>query len=173
MEFSEATTGGSKRFPEGPSSARSWTATSHDMEGCIRRHRATRSADCLNDGRSSFRPTTTKERTGMGVKTVRVWVSAVTATQSLIRSPRRRGRAASVAVRDRALILDRCSDFRLRRICIDVLPLQFFPCHCLAPAWSDGKRQTPSSVRGTGRAGKVPCRKTGFAMRRPGHIPLD
>src|SRR6516162_8646821 len=24
-------------------------------------------------------------------------------------------------------------------ICIDVLPLQFFPCHCLAPAWSDEK----------------------------------
>src|SRR5438128_5534412 len=22
-------------------------------------------------------------------------------------------------------------------ICIDVLALQFFPCHCLAPAWSD------------------------------------
>jgi hypothetical protein len=24
-------------------------------------------------------------------------------------------------------------------ICIDVLPLQFFPCPCLAPAWSDEK----------------------------------
>src|SRR6516165_3998765 len=24
-------------------------------------------------------------------------------------------------------------------ICIDVLPLQFFPCHFLAPAWSDEK----------------------------------
>src|SRR6478672_2967395 len=24
-------------------------------------------------------------------------------------------------------------------ICFDVLPLQFFPCHCLAPAWSDEK----------------------------------
>src|SRR5262245_22131382 len=55
----------SKRFPEGHSSARSWTATSHGMEGRIRRHRASRSADCLNDGRLSFRPTTTKERTGV------------------------------------------------------------------------------------------------------------
>src|SRR5215831_14942169 len=26
-------------------------------------------------------------------------------------------------------------------ICIDVLPLQFFPCHGLAPAWSDEKAQ--------------------------------
>jgi hypothetical protein len=67
----------SKRFPEGHSSARSWTATSHDMEGHIRRHRASRSADCLNDGQSSFRPTTTRERTGMKVKTVRAWVSDV------------------------------------------------------------------------------------------------
>src|SRR5436190_21416096 len=24
-------------------------------------------------------------------------------------------------------------------VCIDVLPLQFFPCHCLAPTWSDEK----------------------------------
>jgi hypothetical protein len=25
----------------------------------------------------------------------------------------------------------------LQIICIDVLPLQFFPCHFLAPTWSD------------------------------------
>src|SRR6516162_5104076 len=28
---------------------------------------------------------------------------------------------------------------RRQIICIDVLPLQFFPCHCLAPTWSDEK----------------------------------
>src|SRR5215831_7627937 len=32
-------------------------------------------------------------------------------------------------------------------ICIDVLPLQFFPCHCLAPAWSDEKGIRYSSQR--------------------------
>src|SRR6478672_13443029 len=34
-------------------------------------------------------------------------------------------------------------------ICIDVLPLQFFPCHCLPPAWSDGKGKLS-------RGGKAP-----------------
>src|SRR4029453_15961592 len=33
-------------------------------------------------------------------------------------------------------------------ICIDVLPLQFFPCHCLAPAWSDEKSKPQPSGRG-------------------------
>lgn len=64
----------SKRFPEGHSSARSWTATSHDMEGCTRRHRASRSGDCLNDGRPSFRPITMRQRTGRKAETIRVWV---------------------------------------------------------------------------------------------------
>jgi len=63
--------------PGNHSSARSWTATSQDMEGCTRRHRASRCADCLNDGRSDFRPSTTREKTGMEVKTVRVWISDV------------------------------------------------------------------------------------------------
>jgi hypothetical protein len=67
--------GCSKRFPEVRSSARSWTATSHDMEACTRRHRASKSVDCLNDGRSSFRPTTMRQRIERKVETVRVWVS--------------------------------------------------------------------------------------------------
>src|SRR5262249_52044407 len=62
----------SKRFPVGHSPVRLWTATSHDMEGYTRRHRASRSADCLNDGRLSFRPTTMRQKTGSKGEMARV-----------------------------------------------------------------------------------------------------
>ena len=42
-------------------------------EACTRCHRASRCADCSNGGRSSFRPTTMRQRTGRRVETV--WVS--------------------------------------------------------------------------------------------------
>src|SRR6516225_6144953 len=35
--------------------------------------------------------------------------------------------------------IERLLHLRRQIICVDVLPLQFFPCHCLAPAWSDEK----------------------------------
>jgi hypothetical protein len=50
--------------PGNHSSARSWTATSQDMEGCTRRHRASRCADCLNDGRSDFGRVLREKRPG-------------------------------------------------------------------------------------------------------------